>query len=212
MVIFTKTRETAHRIGSRGVGGVNLILKYNAPRYHGENRFARYVTKIERAKRWAARGIPSDSLPRLILTLFSRPSSSTVYIARQTSRRENRCYKFVHFSARRGRRWGGRRRAHAWTHPCRMLEAKSDRHREPSQGLHYSKGVGVLRSAAPLDTVKLTGPTQPPEPNVTCSSERFRMSSRLPHLHSTRHRLYLFLSPIPFFPILFLFICRCNIT
>lgn len=46
-----------------------------------------------------------------------------------------------------------------WQRRTNIREAKSDRHR--SRGLHYSKGVGVLHSAALLDSRKLTGEKQP---------------------------------------------------
>lgn len=66
-------------------------------------------------------------------------------------------------------------------------EEKSDRHR--SRGLHYSKGVGVLHSAALLDPRMLTGVKQP---SVSSSSTSASIASLL-----TRRLA----SPFPEFPL-----------
>jgi len=59
-----------------------------------------------------------------------------------------------------------------WQRRTSVREAKSDRHR--SRGLHYSKGVGVLHSAALLDSRKLTGEKQPSVEGSPISSSFLR--------------------------------------
>lgn len=59
-----------------------------------------------------------------------------------------------------------------WQRRTNVREAKSDRHR--SRGLHYSKGVGVLHSAALLDSRKLTGEKQPSVEGSPISSSFLR--------------------------------------
>lgn len=74
-----------------------------------------------------------------------------------------------------------------WQRRTNVREAKSDRHR--SRGLHYSKGVGVLHSAALLDSRKLTGEKQPSVEG--CFSHLFVLSptdSRRPSASACRAR------------------------